>query len=108
MKMGIIVFAQGEQLQEKAADTADADSWCRPNGAIYSTRNGNVLAKSANADTVVLRPSSQKGQRGRIVSVLSEILDIDEATVRAKATDIKVGGVAGPRSIRMWRVSCAS
>lgn len=88
VKMGIVVFAQGEFLQEKALIQQTRDLTVSAKRGDILDRNGNVLAQSANADTVVLRPSEiKKGNVNAIVSVLSEMLDIDEETVRRKATD---------------------
>lgn len=87
-KMGYIVFAQGEFLQEKALIQQTRDLMVAAQRGEILDRNGNVLAQSANADTVVLRPSEiKKGNIDSIVSILSEMLDIDEETVRKKATD---------------------
>lgn len=87
-KMGYIVFAQGEFLQEKALIQQTRDLMVAAQRGEILDRNGNVLAQSANADTVVLRPSEIKEEYlDSIVSVLSEMLDIDEETVRKKATD---------------------
>ncbi len=47
-----------------------------------------MLAQSANAETVVLRPSEvKKGNVDAIVSKLSELLQMDIETVRQRATD---------------------
>lgn len=87
-KMGYIVFAQGEFLQEKALIQQTRDLMVAAQRGEILDRNGNVLAQSANADTVVLRPSEIKEEYlDSIVSVLSEMLDIDEEIVRKKATD---------------------
>ena len=100
VKMGIIVFAQGEFLQEKALIQQTRDLVVSAKRGNILDRNGNVLAQSANADTVVLRPSEVvKGNVDAIVSVLSEMLDIDEETVRAKATDLKKSEVWLARQI---------
>ena len=100
VKMGIIVFAQGEFLQEKALIQQTRDLVVSAKRGNILDRNGNVLAQSANADTVVLRPSEVvKGNVDAIVSVLSEMLDIDEETVRTKATDLKKSEVWLARQI---------
>ena len=88
VKMGIIVFAQGEFLREKALIQQTRDLTVAAQRGAILDRNGNVLAQSANADTVVLRPAEvKKGNVDAIVRVLSDMLDIDEETVRRKATD---------------------
>lgn len=88
VKMGYIVFAQGQELQKKALLQQTRDLVVAAQRGSILDCNGCVLAKSANADTVVLRPSEvKKGNVDAIVSVLAEMLDIDAETVRKKATD---------------------
>ncbi|MDD5018188.1 MAG: penicillin-binding transpeptidase domain-containing protein [Eubacteriales bacterium] len=88
VKMGIIVFVQGEELQEKALIQQTRDLIVSAKRGDIRDRNGNVLAQSATAQTVVLRPAEvAKGNVDAIVSVLAEMLDMDEETVRKKATD---------------------
>ena len=100
VKMAIIVFAQGDFLQEKALIQQTRDLVVSAKRGNILDCNGNVLAQSANADTVVLRPSEiKKGNVDAIVSVLAETLDIDEETVRAKATDGKKSEVWLARQI---------
>lgn len=100
VKMAIIVFAQGEFLQEKALIQQTRDLVVSAKRGNIVDRNGNVLAQSANADTVVLRPAEIKmGNVDAIVSVLAETLDIDEETVRSKATDLKKSEVWLARQI---------
>jgi stage V sporulation protein D (sporulation-specific penicillin-binding protein) len=90
VKMGIIIFVQGESLQQKALIQQTRDLVVSAKRGGILDRNGNVLAQSANADTVVLRPSEiKKGNVDAIVSVLAQTLDMDEETVREKATDTK-------------------
>lgn len=100
VKMAVIVFAQGDMLQEKALIQQTRDLVVSAKRGDILDRNGNVLAQSANADTVVLRPAEvKKGNVDAIVSVLSEMLGIDEETVRAKATDTKKSEVWLARQI---------
>lgn len=100
VKMAIIVFVQGDFLQEKALIQQTRDLVVSAKRGNILDRNGNVLAQSANADTVVLRPSEIiKGNVDAIVSVLSETLGIDEETVRTKATDLKKSEVWLARQI---------
>ncbi len=88
VKMAIIVFVQGEFLQEKALIQQTRDLVVSAKRGSILDRNGNVLAQSANAETVVLRPSEvKKGNVDAIVEVLSQKLEIDAETVRKKATD---------------------
>ena len=79
LKLGIIVFAQGEYLQEKALIQQTRDLTVSAQRGSILDRNGNVLAQSANAETVVLRPSEvEKGNVDAIVSILAEMLEMDE------------------------------
>jgi len=87
VKMAIIVFVQGETLQEKALLQQTRKLVVSAKRGNILDRNGNVLAQSANADTVVLRPAEiKKSDVDTIVSILAETLGMDEETVREKAT----------------------
>lgn len=88
VKMAIIVFAQGEFLQEKALIQQTRDLVVTAKRGSILDRNGGLLAQSANAETVVLRPAEvKKGNVDAIVSVLAEKLGMSEETVRNRATD---------------------
>ena len=87
-KIGIIIFVQGEDLQEMARNQQMKDVVVSAERGEILDRNGNVLAQSATAQTVVLRPAEiEKGNVDAIVSALAQTLDMDEETVRSKATD---------------------
>ncbi len=87
-KMAYVVFAQGEELQEKALIQQTKDATVAAERGSILDRNGNVLAKSANAYTVVIRPEIlAQGNVDSIVSKLAQVLDMDEETVRKKATN---------------------
>lgn len=90
VKMGIIIFVQGDMLREKAIIQQTRDLVVSAKRGSILDCNGNVLAQSANAETVVLRPSEvKKGSVDAIVQKLAEMLDMDAAEVRKKATDEK-------------------
>ncbi len=91
VKMGVIVFAQGDFLREKALLQQTRDLIVSAKRGNILDRNGGILAQSATAQTVVLRPAEIKksGSVDAIVSILSEKLGIDEETVRKKATTNK-------------------
>ena len=57
VKMGIIMFVQGEQLQQKALLQQTRDLVVAAKRGEILDCNGNVLAQSANAQAVVVRPS---------------------------------------------------
>ncbi len=87
-KMAYVVFAQGEELQEKALLQQTKDSAVAAERGSILDRNGNVLAKSANAYTVVVRPEIlEQGNVDSIISKLAQVLEMDEETVRKKATN---------------------
>ena len=88
VKMGIIVFVQGEQLQQKALLQQTRDLVVAAKRGEILDCNGNVLAQSANAQAVVIRPSEIKEEEvDAVVNVLSDVLDMDAETVRKKVTD---------------------
>jgi stage V sporulation protein D (sporulation-specific penicillin-binding protein) len=90
VKMAVVVFVQGDMLQQKALQQQTRDLAVSAKRGEILDRNGNVLAQSATAQTVVLRPSEiAKSNVDAIVSALAKILGMDEATVRKKATDTK-------------------
>lgn len=91
VKLAIIVFAQGDFLREKALIQQTRDLTVSAKRGNILDKNGEVLAQSATAQTVVLRPAEIKdsGSIDTIVSVLSEKLGIDKETVLKKATEKK-------------------
>lgn len=88
VRMGIIVFVQGDFLRERALLQQTRDLTVAAKRGNIIDRNGGILAQSATAQTIVLRPSEIKksGNIDTIVSVLSEKLGIDKETIRQKAT----------------------
>ena len=87
-KMAYVVFAQGEELQSKALSQQITDASVAAERGSILDRNENVLAKSANAYTVVIKPEIiGQSNTDFIISKLSEVLGIDEETVRKKATN---------------------
>lgn len=90
VKMGIIIFVQGDMLREKALIQQTRDLVVSAKRGSILDCNGNVLAQSANAETVVLRPAEVvKGNVDAIVQKLADMLDMDVGEVRKKATDEK-------------------
>ena len=53
--MGIVIFVQGDMLREKALIQQTRDLVVSAKRGSILDCNGNVLAQSANAETVVLR-----------------------------------------------------
>ena len=90
VKMAVVVFVQGGELQQKAMLQQTRDLTVAAQRGEILDRNGNVLAQSATAQTVVLRPNEiVNSNTDAIVSVLAKVLDMDEETVRKKAIDTK-------------------
>lgn len=87
VKMGIIIFVQGDMLREKALIQQTRDLVVSAKRGSILDCNGNVLAQSANAQTVVLRPAEvEKGNVDAIAQVLADMLGMDVETVKEKAT----------------------
>ncbi len=90
VKMAVTVFIQGAELQQKAMLQQTRDLAVAAKRGEILDCNDNVLAQSATAQTVVLRPSEiTKSNTDAIVSILARILEMDEKTIREKATDTK-------------------
>lgn len=87
-KLAYIIFYQGAELQVKAQDQWTRDLVVSPTRGLILDRKGNVLAQSATADTVVLRPAQIK-DANEAADELSKILGMDRETVFNKATDTK-------------------
>ncbi len=90
VKMAVIIFVQGDTLREKALIQQTRDLVVSAKRGSILDCNGNVLAQSANAQTVVLRPSEiKKGNPEEIAQVLAQKLGMDYEDVLKKATDEK-------------------
>lgn len=97
-KLVSLMFVQGQWLQEKAEDNWTKDLYVSAKRGSFLDRNGNVLAMSANADTVVLRPKEiaaadkelKEGEQKTAVTVaqkLAPILEMEESEIQKKAED---------------------
>ena len=86
VRIGYIVFVQGEWLQEKAENQWTLDSPVSAKRGAILDRNGNVLAQSASADTVVLWPNEVENPN-LVAEQLSEMLEMDYNEVYTKASD---------------------
>lgn len=84
-KLAYIIFFEGAKLQSKAQDQWTRDLVVSPTRGSILDRNGNVLAQSATADTVVLRPAQIK-DANEVADELSKILEMDRETVFERAT----------------------
>ena len=79
-------LARGEWLQEKGESQWTQDTLVSAKRGSILDVNGNVLAQSASANTVVLRPAKVK-DANLVADKLSEILGLDRDDLYAKATD---------------------
>lgn len=89
-RVGYLQIIQAGWLQQKALDQWTSDKPVSPRRGSILDRNGEVFAQSANADTVLLRPS-QIEDADIVANKLAPILGMDEATIKEKASDKKVG-----------------
>ena len=94
VKLGIVQFIQGEDLQAKAEDLRTRDmSVAASRGTIYD-RNGGKLAISITADSVAVRPSEinslpaeeREKEADKTARTLADILDMDYQEVYDKVT----------------------
>jgi stage V sporulation protein D (sporulation-specific penicillin-binding protein) len=97
-KLAYIVFIQGSELQSKAQDQWTRDLMVSATRGSILDKNGNILAQSATADTVVLRPAQVK-DANLIADQLAKILQMDRETIYEKATDKKKSEVWLKRQI---------
>ena len=86
VRIGYLMFVEGEDLQNKAESQWTRNLTVSPQRGSITDRNGNVLAQSASAKTVVLRPSEVK-DAGEVANLLAPILDMDSDTIYDKASD---------------------
>jgi stage V sporulation protein D (sporulation-specific penicillin-binding protein) len=87
-KIGYIIFFQGPELQEKAKGQWTRDLPVSPKRGSILDRNGNILAQSASADTVVLRPAEIKDPAS-LAAKLAPVLKMEEKDIVDKAADKK-------------------
>ncbi len=86
VRIGYWTFARGEWLQNQAEGQWTQDLPVAAQRGSILDRNGNVLAQSSTADTVILRPKQVKDANG-VADSLSAILGMDREEVYKKATD---------------------
>jgi stage V sporulation protein D (sporulation-specific penicillin-binding protein) len=86
VRIGYWTFYKGEWLQSQAESQWTQDTAVAAERGSILDRNGNVLAQSASADTVLLRPK-QVTEPDKVADSLAEILEMDRSTVYEKATD---------------------
>ncbi|MGI6705314.1 MAG: stage V sporulation protein D [Clostridia bacterium] len=85
-RLGWIQLYRGTWLQEKAVDQWTRDLPVAPKRGMIMDRNGKILAQSASAETVVIRPSQVKNA-DELAEKLASILEMDREEIYKKATD---------------------
>lgn len=86
VRIGYWTFGRGEWLQNQAEGQWTQDLPVAAQRGSILDRGGNVLAQSATADTVILRPKQVKDANA-VADNLSAILELDRNDVYKKATD---------------------
>jgi stage V sporulation protein D (sporulation-specific penicillin-binding protein) len=81
-----IKFIDGPELQQKAVNQWTRELQVSAKRGNIVDRNMQDLARSANADTVVLRPAQVK-EPDKLSAALAEILEMDATDIYKKATD---------------------
>jgi len=87
LRIGYLAFIKSDWLMEKAESQWTQDSLIAAERGSILDRNGNVLATSANADTIVLHPTQIKDAQ-EVAEKLSGLLDLtyDYVLERAQNT----------------------
>jgi stage V sporulation protein D (sporulation-specific penicillin-binding protein) len=98
VRIGYWTFYKGEWLQNQAEGQWTQDVPVAAQRGAILDRNGNVIAQSASADTILLRPKQVKDPDGA-ADKLSVILDMDRDTIYDKATDLSKSEVWLKRQI---------
>lgn len=86
VRIGYWTFYKGEWLQNQAEGQWTQDMPVSAERGSILDRNGNVLAQSASADTVILRPK-QIDNPDEVADNLAAILGMDRQTIYDKAID---------------------
>lgn len=86
--LGYVQLGLGEEYRAKAEDNQLRDSEISAERGVIYDRNGKELAKSASAWKIVIYPnklSESENATELVIKKLTDILDMEEDTVRAKA-----------------------
>ena len=97
-RLADLQIVQGKALQQRAQAQWTSESVIYPTRGSILDRNGNVLAMSATAYIASVSPRQVKDS-ARFAQVLAPILDMDEETIRQKASDTSKGGVILKRQL---------
>jgi len=86
-RVGYWQIIKADWLRQRAADQWLLEIPAEAGRGDILDRNGNILASSVSCDSVVLHPNAiDQEDLDTVVAKLSQILGIDEETVRRKAT----------------------
>ena len=97
-RLADLQILQAKELQQRAQAQWTSESIIYPTRGSILDRNGNVLAMSATAYIASVSPR-QVQDVSRFAQVLAPILDMDEETIRKKASDTTKGGVILKRQL---------
>ena len=97
-RLADLQILQAKELQQRAQAQWTSESIIYPTRGSILDRNGNVLAMSATAYIASVSPR-QVQDAARFAQVLAPILDMDEETIRKKASDTTKGGVILKRQL---------
>lgn len=97
-RLADLQILQAKALQQRAQAQWTSESIIYPTRGSILDRNGNVLAMSATAYIASVSPR-QVQDASRFAQVLAPILDMDEETIRKKASDTTKGGVILKRQL---------
>lgn len=88
IRLGYIQVVQAGELQEKALGQWTRNLTVTAKRGEITDRNGQVLAQSASAWTIVITPSRISDERAAEVAMkLAEVLEMDETTIAEKIAD---------------------
>ena len=97
-RLADLQILQAKALQQRAQAQWTSESIIYPTRGSILDRNGNVLAMSATAYIASVSPR-QVADATRFAQILAPILDMDEETIRKKASDTSKGGVILKRQL---------
>lgn len=92
IRVGYIQIVWGMSLQQKALDQWTRDLPVAPKRGMLFDRNNNILAQSASADTIAVRPN-QVSDPKKVAALLAPILEMDEDDLYKKISNTKLSEV---------------
>ena len=98
VRLFFLQVVQAEALQRRAQAQWTSESVIEPTRGEIQDRNGTVLAQSATSYIASVSPR-QVADAARLAEILSPILDMEEGTIYARASDKTKGGVTLKRQL---------